>query len=594
MELIYIYIQNYRTFKEKKVSFSNKFIVDYNENSLNIRRNTDFIDIYPSNIVGINAIIGKNATGKTSLLSLIGDKINTRIKNNEVWEEDKRDPHKQVLYDLSQIESQSGNIESIVYKAVYFLLYYNGKDGSGNDLFVFETNNPNKFVKIFDNYTSLITNNGDGTSYLDYYTSKGWFSYVFISDNYKNTLFNNVQQYITNKTNSSIYNLKKLTTITTSSIIYFKKNHRSNSYHIVSEIEEEHTISIKRRYSSIQNLCLYNQLKFLIEQMNNNNHNSVLYSDKFYKLNICFSDSYISSPKNEPELDVMEVVKDYREFSLDNFSKQQKIILSFICKYAQYRLSTFVYSSGEISEKQKSCIQALQRITTSSYTFNGIKKYYYELIIIIIEFINIEENLFEDFKIALKSFEEFFEKEEEHNISYTYKESMLILELNKNSKIEIIQPFFCNFLDEPNRKMLDESPSVFDNFIKADIAWLSDGEKENLSLFTEISEQITVHHEDKKNYILLFDEIERTMHPEMCRHFISDLINFLNAYPEKKFQIIISSHSPFIISDIRKENILLLSKEDENTSITQIKENTLGQNIHNILKNSFFLDNTFG
>lgn len=80
MELIYAYAEKYRIFERKEFCFSDKFIVKYDRenNHLSIKRNPDYIDIYPENIVRISAIVGKNASGKTSLLDMIGDKLEDR------------------------------------------------------------------------------------------------------------------------------------------------------------------------------------------------------------------------------------------------------------------------------------------------------------------------------------------------------------------------------------------------------------------------------------------------------------------------------------------------------------------------------------
>lgn len=90
--------------------------------------------------------------------------------------------------------------------------------------------------------------------------------------------------------------------------------------------------------------------------------------------------------------------------------------------------------------------------------------------------------------------------------------------------------------------------------------------------------------------ILLFmDEADLTYHPEWQRQFVSLLTAFL---PElfnencgiRDIQILLSTHSPLLIGDIPKNNVSYLSKD---TASGQIE--TFGQNIHLILKDSFFL-----
>lgn len=84
MELIYVYIDKYRNYKEVELPLSGRFDVKYDklENMIFINRNEQYQDIYPSYIKNINAVVGRNSVGKTNLLDLIGMKIDDRNKNN--------------------------------------------------------------------------------------------------------------------------------------------------------------------------------------------------------------------------------------------------------------------------------------------------------------------------------------------------------------------------------------------------------------------------------------------------------------------------------------------------------------------------------
>jgi Predicted ATPase len=96
------------------------------------------------------------------------------------------------------------------------------------------------------------------------------------------------------------------------------------------------------------------------------------------------------------------------------------------------------------------------------------------------------------------------------------------------------------------------------------------------------------------NIMLLLDEPENSFHPEWQRLFLNNLIVFLKkALPSYKFQVILASHSPIFISDLPKDNIIFLDKEKSGNckvidSISQ--DNTFGANIHNLYRNSFFLN----
>lgn len=106
-----------------------------------------------------------------------------------------------------------------------------------------------------------------------------------------------------------------------------------------------------------------------------------------------------------------------------------------------------------------------------------------------------------------------------------------------------------------------------------------------------------------KNFNIILDEIELYYHPELQRTFISDLIEYIkkidfkNRYRDciPNINIIFITHSPFILSDIPKQNILFLSV-DQNKKAVVKKEirQTFASNIHEMFTNGFFMEFTKG
>lgn len=95
---------------------------------------------------------------------------------------------------------------------------------------------------------------------------------------------------------------------------------------------------------------------------------------------------------------------------------------------------------------------------------------------------------------------------------------------------------------------------------------------------------------------LVLDEVELYSHPEYQRTFVADLLDRLSwleiNYPMKSINILLVTHSPFILSDIPKSNILYL-KEGKAVTDTSSFVNTFGANVNDILHQSFFLENGF-
>jgi len=111
-----------------------------------------------------------------------------------------------------------------------------------------------------------------------------------------------------------------------------------------------------------------------------------------------------------------------------------------------------------------------------------------------------------------------------------------------------------------------------------------------LSLYSNLfSAAKTINLTPNKSVILCIDEGDLYMHPEWQRNFLNDLIKFIATnFKSKQVQLILTSHSPFLISDLPKECVILLGKDG--VEDRQIKENSsFGANIHQLFSNQFFL-----
>ena len=96
-----------------------------------------------------------------------------------------------------------------------------------------------------------------------------------------------------------------------------------------------------------------------------------------------------------------------------------------------------------------------------------------------------------------------------------------------------------------------------------------------------------------QNINLVFDEVEICFHPEYQRLFVNKLVVMLNALQKDdyRFNVIIVTHSPFVLSDIPKSRILYLK---DGTSDYEEKINSFAGNFGEMLYDSFFLKSTMG
>lgn len=130
------------------------------------------------------------------------------------------------------------------------------------------------------------------------------------------------------------------------------------------------------------------------------------------------------------------------------------------------------------------------------------------------------------------------------------------------------------------------------------IAKLSSGEKQFLISTSMLSyailrARLLPTNYRYRNFNLIFDETELCYHPEYQRIFLSKLTYLLSQLQLNlhiHYNIIITTHSPFILSDIPQSNILYLENGSIPDYVNSIR-NPFASNINDILHQSFFLKN---
>lgn len=132
---------------------------------------------------------------------------------------------------------------------------------------------------------------------------------------------------------------------------------------------------------------------------------------------------------------------------------------------------------------------------------------------------------------------------------------------------------------------------------------LSAGELEFISGFANLYQAIEAVTTNSKvdTLILLLDEPDASFHPEWSRRYIRNLVSFLNGIEigrSVNFQIMMTTHSPFVVSDVPKPFITCLElKRDEDGSYTRIVKKAdfgLMSNIYDILRSDFFISSPIG
>lgn len=125
---------------------------------------------------------------------------------------------------------------------------------------------------------------------------------------------------------------------------------------------------------------------------------------------------------------------------------------------------------------------------------------------------------------------------------------------------------------------------------------MSTGETNLLLLISEIK-RVLSNNISRDHYIILIDEIETGMHLEWSRSLINFLVNYINEINKigrMSFQLIFTTHSPYMLSDIKPGNVIMLEKNQETVySEGKVLQNTFAKNIQEIMKENL-IDNIYG
>ena len=191
---------------------------------------------------------------------------------------------------------------------------------------------------------------------------------------------------------------------------------------------------------------------------------------------------------------------------------------------------------------------------------------------------------------------ELYELIKEENYSYIIIWNNFIKAMSVKDNYKTIIKQYLIFIKEIRREILEFSftPS------------LSSGEEKLLYLFVNIYDYIlSMKTSGTTKFTIIVDEPDTLLHPNWQKKLLFLFVTFINTFfKDDVLNIVITSHSPFILSDIPKENVIFLEKYKENDDEVKkdiqklgncknvnknIKLKTFGTNIHTLLSDGFFM-----
>lgn len=284
--------------------------------------------------------------------------------------------------------------------------------------------------------------------------------------------------------------------------------------------------------------------------------------------------------------------------------KEYFFIVQFLEKYLLH-LIEFLEKNGESQNiiysiiKDKIRQSQFNEIKTTNLLYLLNKNYSEKFLIYKIDILKNIVNDLRDWSERLKYFEEkssrdtpFINRDDLKNLISNFKNSEKYGYFYNNSyKIEVSRASLEN--KDINFNFIELLMVEFSDLFSVQFENLSDGEIVYFNTFSSIFMEIRKANKDGRDCVLVLDEPDLNLHPEWCRRFIDDCITLVNNYSAVNVQFIIATHSPYMISDVPKENVFSLEEKGKMIVIKRA-EKTFAANIIDILSDTFFLDYSIG
>ena len=563
----------------KDFNFSSKYKIKYINKNLEIEENKNYIpnfyNINTNNISNITAVIGKNGSGKTTLLDMIAkilcvgpfgeyNFIIAFIKNNEIYVYAKEGLiNKKIEHDFKLITFENQNIKESICK-----------DMIKNTSVVFFSNIVNLRNKQIN--SSIMKNNFFNIS-IEEDINKGYIEpEIELNREYINQKFVD-QRFIDNRANREIKNkmternikflsqnnsILKIETIS----LYFKCYQTlgifTSSLDKLRYYREDNSIKRSDNYIKKLNYSVTRKEKEIYEEierellsLHNNKRKTFLYIAYFILIDKFFEELYNKINNNE----IINLINNEIEEKVKR-SKAIEMIYQVIG----------VIKNIEIDKIRKS-------YQKRNYIEDSISN-------IVNEFKNFLQEICKKYQQTLR------------NLNLIIRNTKIVVdifrlygkgEMQSRKVLHQIMPVI--FVPNEEIKELYEIVNTDNNFIEMfnlEFKGLSSGQQALLNMYSSFYDVLDKI-EDKKNVLVLMDEPELYFHPEWQRKYIYFIVEFFNTYyKNKNVQIIFTSNSPYVLSDLNNSSVIMMEKEEENK--------TFAGNIMNLLIDNYFMEDTIG
>lgn len=603
MELIYLYIRNYGDiFKNVGFNFSSNYIASFKNNFLTIENNTNSVKgYYGDNVNNVVMLFGKNGTGKTTLLNILGmrrdDRSDDTYKKNQI--NDRKIKHSYFilyhLYDnyfcfefvdysflfenekIINIDMQNELANSALYKLPI------------GTIFMLD----NGIFKYCDNIT---------LKWLRYQSIKNDVEYAYItSDRYNNKISNRYRRnhedymfkrnyYLGEHKYEYLYEyliqIKKINnTVLQKNDMYvsdcikieFDPYDRSEE---LSNYLEKIKKELDKLFGLKSNIQIQMEEKLLNKKQEDKRSKKDIFFHTFYAkaIEYYFLVQFVGwYDANGKIIDIEASVPDIDDIKseVESLNKEDKMavdtglmdIMNFQNEYAYllYQVQINTDTDGNIDLK-KILIYVLNRVEIAAkYIVDTLDREAVPKIITLLEELP----------------ESFFESKNEIRISCDIEKP--------DEKITELLRLYDYYYSVRND---DVGSNSISKLLGIKMPYMSEGSRCFLDI---VSKSISAIYATSPgdSLVLLIDEPDKDLHPELARNFLDILLESISKCKDRSVQIVLTSHSPFIVTDILPEYVYAIDESNGDRKITN-NNATYATNIYYLLMDSFMLENTFG
>lgn len=532
MELIYLWVEEYKNIYKQGLNLSHRFSCEFEHenNKLTIAKHKEYVSVFPDNI-NVTAIVGENGSGKSSIVKFVFKMIYfNKYKNLEMasyyMDQGFLILHERgKFYKMSMLADSSSKSEQTVRVGV--VGYFDGQQIKITDLEEKDID----FYSIHFNYMIDTLKDSDEDKFVDTIYHK--------SDNYDCPLLLEPYKMVGSREQIDIANLEYLSQQKFANVFKLGiKNDFIKKFFQPNYVKTEVNINkILNKIDRLSENTVDNPLSAgMTESKKNNIFVKTSPGDVKRKITRILAErEYQKINKIYLALKILE--KNYHE----RFKEFKNIFNAF-------------FKSKNLEETIENTIRAVDKVQ------NEIIKILSEAKVPTFEIQKIINSIYFD----------------EHILNHTNKENSFRINLTKKVSIDQIKDDLIYY-----------APWIDIEYFENDKSYksLSSGEKTLYSFMINLMYQVNNLKDTSYKHVNLFlDETELGLHPQWQKEYLKYILLSLENF-DINIHLIFITHSPFILSDLPKENIVFLERGKQ--VLPNIE--TFGANIHTLLSHGFFM-----